>query len=377
MSHGSTVPVYVLGQTPPPFGGQSVMIQAFLDGKYPGFRLIHIPMQFSRSMSQVGKLRLTKVVELGRVIARSLLARRRYGNGILYYPPASPNLVPVLRDTVLLMIIRPFFVHTIFHFHAAGLGDFLARVPMPLRYLCNMVYRNPSIAIQLSTESEPDGTAINARETLVVENGIPDPVPHQQSPVRYVRKGHQPLRLLFVGLMLPGKGIFTLIQALGLLNNQAVPCHLTILGSFPSTQVEADVYKLVDSLGLQDCIDIVGTAVGDAKWKHFASADIFCFPSMIDNQSIAVLEAMAWGLPVVATRHGAISDLVSDPENGYLVAGNSPTDLCNAVRLLNDDAVTRMEMGISSRMKYQECFSVERFHARMYGVLIRCLTATS
>src|ERR1700726_4491885 len=99
----------VVGQTPPPFGGQTIMIRRMLDLEIPGVEMHHVPMRFSRQMSEVGRFSPWKLIELLRIIMSIIETRIRTGAKILYYPPAGPHLVPVLRDIVILITTRWMF----------------------------------------------------------------------------------------------------------------------------------------------------------------------------------------------------------------------------------------------------------------------------
>jgi hypothetical protein len=115
----------VVGQTPPPFGGQAIMIQRLLDLKIPGVEMHYVPMRFSRQMSEMVRVRFKKLIEGIKIIASIMVTGLRTGAQVLYYPPAGPNLAPVLRDLVILISTRWMFQRVVFHFHAAGLGEYV------------------------------------------------------------------------------------------------------------------------------------------------------------------------------------------------------------------------------------------------------------
>ena len=79
MSKDDRPTIVVVGQTPPPIGGQAVMIEAMLQGKHEHVRLHHVRMAFSTEMDQIGRFRLRKLFELVRVIAAIVHARFAHG----------------------------------------------------------------------------------------------------------------------------------------------------------------------------------------------------------------------------------------------------------------------------------------------------------
>src|SRR3954447_5037119 len=160
------VRVVAVGQTPPPFGGQTLAIEAFVTGHYEGVVVHHVRMAFSDEMSEVGKAKPGKVLHLAGLIARILWARARTRARVLYYPPAGPDLVPILRDLAVLLATRWAFRSTVFHFHAGGLSEAWPRLPRLLRRLFSAAYGKPDLALQPSELNPPDGAFLDAGRTI-------------------------------------------------------------------------------------------------------------------------------------------------------------------------------------------------------------------
>jgi glycosyltransferase involved in cell wall biosynthesis len=90
-----------------------------------------------------------------------------------------------------------------------------------------------------------------------------------------------------------------------------------------------------------------------------AQSDIFCLPSLTESLPFSVLEAMAAGLPVVATRVGGVPEAVADGETGFLVEPRDAEGLREKLRLLLNDAELRRRMGEAGRARVEREFSVE------------------
>jgi hypothetical protein len=100
------ISIIAVAQTPPPFHGQAVMNQHLLEGEYSEIQFHHVRMAFSDDIQEVGTFRWKKILHLVQVFFHTVIMRFRTGSQILYYPPASPNMVPFLRDCVLLIGTR-------------------------------------------------------------------------------------------------------------------------------------------------------------------------------------------------------------------------------------------------------------------------------
>jgi len=101
--------ILVIGQTPPPFGGQVMMIQTLLEAKFNNAELFHIRLGFSKDFNQMGRLKFYKFWNLFKTIILAWLYRFWYNIDILYYGPAGPNKLAMYRDMLLLFSIRFLF----------------------------------------------------------------------------------------------------------------------------------------------------------------------------------------------------------------------------------------------------------------------------
>ncbi len=106
--------------------------------------------------------------------------------------------------------------------------------------------------------------------------------------------------------------------------------------------LEPEIKKMAADLGLQDAIRFPGFLNHEEKIKEFSEADIYLNTNRIDNMPVAVVEACAIGLPVIATAVGGLSDLLEDGTNGMLVADEDVDGMANAVNsLLQDPELTK------------------------------------
>ncbi len=139
--------------------------------------------------------------------------------------------------------------------------------------------------------------------------------------------------LIYVGRLHPVKGLHVLLAALEQLPPNQRPC-LTVVGDGP---LRAQLEQRGD-LPLR----IVGEADRDAVLQYLRAAGIFVLPAISEGMSNAVMEAMAVGVPVIATRVAGMADLIVDGQNGVLVPPDDPAALRGAIeRLQADQALCR------------------------------------
>lgn len=142
----------------------------------------------------------------------------------------------------------------------------------------------------------------------------------------------------------PEKGLDVLIQAARLRR------HMTFVIAGDGPQFEAQ------SNGLPPNVRLLGR-LDDIRPLLFA-ADVFAVPSRREGQGIAALEAMAAGVPVVASHVGGLAEMLSDGETGLLVPPDDPEALAAALSRLQDDSRLRQNLAQSASALVQECYSL-------------------
>jgi glycosyltransferase involved in cell wall biosynthesis len=111
------------------------------------------------------------------------------------------------------------------------------------------------------------------------------------------------------------------------------------------TEAERKLKERAAELGIEDRVEFLGAVAGGRKLDVLRRSGVFILPSHIENMPIVIIEAMAAALPVVATRVGAIPEMVDDNVNGILIDVQDPGALGRAVDLLLSDAELRHSFG--------------------------------
>ncbi|NLG65402.1 MAG: glycosyltransferase family 4 protein, partial [Actinobacteria bacterium] len=143
---------------------------------------------------------------------------------------------------------------------------------------------------------------------------------------------------------------------------------LIIGGSLPSDRdpAEAQLAEMVDGLGLHDAI--VTTGFTDRVAEYLSAADVFVLPSYREGMPRSILEAMALGLPVVATNIRGCREEVVDGDTGFLVPVRDSAALADRIGRLIDDPGLRRRMGAAGQARARELFDERLVFERLLGV---------
>ena len=182
------------------------------------------------------------------------------------------------------------------------------------------------------------------------------------------------VRVLFLGHIGRDKGSYDLVRAAMQLEHilPAASWEIELRGETSGPGELEKVQKLIDESFLQEWIHIRPPVFDADKVACLASTDLFVLPSYHEGMPVSLIEAMASGLPIVATRVGGIPDLVTDGENGLLVPPGQPGDLAEALAGLIGDPGRRTRMGLVGRQRAIEHHDLDarvpdlvRFHERV------------
>lgn len=162
--------------------------------------------------------------------------------------------------------------------------------------------------------------------------------------------GGGPLRLLCVGRLIERKGQRYLIEAVKRLADAGLDATLELVG----TGDALDIYRAqVAALGIEDRVHFRGYVSRDEIAALYSAAHVFVLPSYNEGMSVATLEAMASGLPIVVTRSVGTSELVEDGNNGFTFDWADVESLTSHLSRLDSDRVLARRMGAASEIRAQ------------------------
>lgn len=169
----------------------------------------------------------------------------------------------------------------------------------------------------------------------VMDNGVQ--IPHTGLRIAKRFKEGQMPHLLFVGALNKEKGIFVLSEIADLLQQNKIEFIFDIVGEWSSKQERDEFHHLINLKGIDGRFKFHGLQINDSKWDLFLNADLFIFPSFNEGQPITILEALAFGLPIVSSNVGLIPETIKDGINGLIINGNKGSDFLNGInRLLSN-----------------------------------------
>lgn len=188
------------------------------------------------------------------------------------------------------------------------------------------------------------------------------------TPRRHVGAGTE---LLFTGRLSAVKGLPVLFQALVKVREEHPHARLTLVGDGPDRPWLEDYAR---ELGLGDAVEFAGYQSLEEVRQRLSRTDIFVLPSFAEGVPVVLMEAMAAGLPVIATRIAGVPELVEDGVSGFVVTPGEAGALAERISLLLADGGLRGKMSEAGRAKVEGEFNVHTEAGRIKEILESGLT---
>lgn len=253
------------------------------------------------------------------------------------------------RKYLLARLARLMRIPFVVHLHGGGFQDFYDTAPAAVQKRADWLFYQANQCVVLGRQWQHFlelRFRMPYEKTTICYNAVPK--------AALATPSHEVPHLLYVGQVIARKGVDDLLKALRSLSD--LPWRLTIAGSGDLTHYREKAAKY----DLQTRVRFVGWVEGKALEAQYEHADILVLPSYIENQPLCVLEAMARGIAVVASRVGTLSEVLDHGRTGLLVEAGNVDQLQAAIRVLLEDASARQKLGKAAHKEFEERFTLER-----------------
>lgn len=325
------------------------------------FTLVHFQVG-SEGRDESGLQRVLRLLASPFLLAFTIL---RHG-AVLLHLNTSLNTGAYWRDLAYLLVARCCGIRVVYQVHGGALPQDFFRDSAALTGMLRASLRLPdAILVLAQCELAAYRRFLPGSRVICIPNGV-DCSAYAAS-VR-AADGQRGITLLYLGRLAREKGLFEALDAMRLARIAGVDAHLVIAGD----GAEAGALRThAQMLGIADAVTFPGPVYGAAKASLFGAADVFLLPSYAEGLPYALLEAMATGLPPIATRVGAIADVVVDGTHGMLVPVRDAPAIAAAIHALAEPS-GRARMSAAARARIVGEFCVERVEediSRLYDAL--------
>lgn len=265
------------------------------------------------------------------------------------------------RKLIIAALARYFGVPYIVHLHAGQFDGFWTTCGAYLRRSINRLFLDSAAIIVLGDY----GARVILDRLPALQDKItilPNASPSASQP-NSGRSETDRLRITFLGRIEPAKGVPQLVDALGKLAWRA-DWIATLAGSGEVQQTHEQARRL----GIVDRVDFPGWLGPSQTAELLQQTDILALPSFVETLPMAVIEAFAYGVAVVATPVGAVPEVITHERNGLLVPVGHVEALADALGQLLENSALRRSLGDSARRDHEERYEINTYITRLVSI---------
>ncbi|SFK92167.1 glycosyltransferase family 4 protein [Geodermatophilus ruber] len=359
---GRPIAVVLVGQAAPARGGiASFMANLLTDpdlGRSVDYRLLNVTRRAERA---AGRFSVENVRHALEDAVRCYRAARQAD--VVHVQTALLPVLPLVRALLLCGAARLAGAGVLCHVHSGRLNSGRPEAFRPTR-----PYRLLLRALRVTAHRVLAVAAPGERILRELVPGLSVATVHNAVDVGAYSPADpavEPPRAVYVGTLSRRKGMHDLVAALELLRDRGVALDLDVVGGGHEVgEEEADELRnRIHRSGLP--VRLLGSLPPEEVTRALRGAQLFVLPSHWEGQPIAILEAMASGLPVVVTAVGANGDVVRDGVDGRVVPSHDPAALADALESLVRDPALRARMGADARSRAEKGYDRPVLAGRM------------
>lgn len=266
-----------------------------------------------------------------------------------------------LRKSIVLKIAKLFRKKVIFHIHGAEFELFYNKSPKFFQNFITNILNQADFIIALSKQWGEILSNISSNQNIKI----------LYNPTFIKELNHIPsetARFLFMGRIEKRKGVYEIIESTKYLQNNNVIINLYGDG-------DIDKFKrLIQESAVGEKVQIKGWISGNEKKSVYDNSDVLLLPSFNEGLPMSILEAMAWGLPIISTPIAGIPEAVEDGVNGFLIQPGDAKSLAEKIDVLVNDKDLREKMGRESYRIAKEKFDINVIIKQLQGIYDELLT---
>ena len=351
---------------PPPMHGSSMMGQYIKKSKIINEKFIcnYINIGTSSSIKNIGEIKLRKIIMIYKSIILEIKMILFYRPNIIYIAINSRG-IGFYRDSIYAIIAKLFKIKILYHLHNKGIKK------NQNKFIDNLLYRyifKNQKAILLSKSQYSDiKKYISEDNVYYCHNGIPD-IDLNCKNVSKKSRNSNIIQILFLSNLLKSKGILDLIKACQILVEKKINFRCNLVGAEGDIK-KNEIEELIKVYRIENNVKYIGEKYEKNKIIEYINADIFIFPSLNETFGLVILEAMQFGIPIVATNEGAIPEIIKNNISGYIVSKNCSKMIAEKLEILIKNRQLRVKMGLESRKRYENMFTLEIFENNICKII--------
>jgi glycosyltransferase involved in cell wall biosynthesis len=273
------------------------------------------------------------------------------------------------RESVFIFLAKLLGKKTVVHFHAGDIDNYYPFQSRIGQKFIRSALKSSDRQIAVSHESARQLRDLTDSANIsVIANAIDTSIFNSRDLTAKNKTDERTIRILFVGAVGKLKGERDLIKALAILREGKPNININIKVSFLGYGAE-NLKEYCDEAGISEFIEHLGAVSLTERIGFYQNADIFVLPTYAEAMPMSVIEAMAAGLAIIATKVGGIPELIEDAADGILFSPGDVETLAEKISLLLENENMRLSFGEKARRKARAQLDFKTYAEKLHAEL--------
>lgn len=353
--------ILILGKLPPPIMGPAIATQIILNSSLNNdFNLVHLDTRMNTEVATMGRWSFSKMFRSISIYFEFFQKIKQHQPQIILVP-ISQTTMGFFKDAPFIWLGKLMGKKVLIQLRGSNFNNWIASASSLTKSVVKTTLKKCVGVIVLGNNLKHLFKDYFAPEQIfVVPNG---------ANYKLQTKNTTTLNVLYFANFLPSKSFDDVLKALVILKQKGIANYnFQAAGAWDNETFKQQCVAIIEENQLTN-VELFSPQSGVAKMQLFANAAVFVFcPKMPEGHPWVMVEAMANGLPIIATDQGAIVESVIDGKNGFIVPAESPEAIADKLALLINDAELRNHFSANSKKNYNANFTEEKMVKNLSNV---------
>jgi glycosyltransferase involved in cell wall biosynthesis len=327
-----------------------------------------IIIKSSTSLESIGKFEYKKIYYLSELYVKILFTLIIFRPDKIYFT-ASINGFAFYRDLILSTLWKGYFylkkTDIYYHYHTKGVNDFVSKSVLRLK-LTNFFIKDINLILLTPLLQDDFASLTTYKKIYFLPNGVRDQtvlVDFDNFIKDKFSNVQRSINVLYLSNMIKSKGYFKVLELAKQVNIVSVQFHFA--GGWQSQKDEYEFFQFIKDNNLSNKVFFHGFVSGNEKQELFKKSHLLLFPTQNESFGLVILEALSYGVPVIATDEGSIPYILNEKIGIVL------SDIDNLPQALEEarDTLVNQETSIYCRKHYLDNFTLDKFEDNLISVL--------
>jgi len=345
--------ILILGKLPPPLMGPAIATNIILNSTLKeDFNLVHLDTRMNKNVATMGRWSFAKLFRSIGIYFEFFKKIKKHQPDVILVP-ISQTTMGFFKDAPFIWLGKMKGKKVLIQLRGSNFKNWLSTTSNFTKKRVRRTLKKCVGVIVLGNNLKHLFKDYFSEENIyVVPNGANYQLQAKQT---------EEITVLYLANFLPSKSFDDILKAVALLKQKGITnFKLNAAGAWDNDAFKQKCLSIIKDSDLTN-VELFPPTSGDAKMQLFADADVFVFcPKMPEGHPWVIVEAMANGLPIIATDQGAIVESVIEGKNGFIVPAEKPEIIVNKLTQLINDSDLRGQFAKASKQRYTNNYTEEK-----------------